>query len=148
MRNNDQTAHMNSLTCFLFFFCLYGHNSVCFMRWQIWCPIYSWAATWENQQSAYAKTKAQISFTVTAKLISAFVFATRIEQFLYFLNPKFLASSLFLWLYRLVCVRPDRKPKLLVFSCGCSIKTVVSLFLQLYWWCKLYNLLVVKCYQY
>ena len=28
-----------------------------------------------------AKTKAQISFAVTAKLISAFVFATRIEQF-------------------------------------------------------------------
>ena len=30
--------------------------------------------------SAYAKTKAQISFAVTAKLISAFVFATRIVQ--------------------------------------------------------------------
>ena len=35
---------------------------------------------------AYAKTKTQISFTVTAKLISAFVFATRIVQFLYFLS--------------------------------------------------------------
>ena len=33
---------------------------------------------------AYAKTKTQI----TAKLISAFVFATRIVQSLYFLNPK------------------------------------------------------------
>ena len=31
---------------------------------------------------------------VTAKLISAFVFATRIVQFLFFLNPKFQASSL------------------------------------------------------
>ena len=30
---------------------------------------------------------------VTAKLISAFVFATRIEQSLFFLNPKFQASS-------------------------------------------------------
>ena len=30
---------------------------------------------------------------VTAKLISAFVFATRIVQSLYFLNPKFQASS-------------------------------------------------------
>ena len=29
---------------------------------------------------AYAKTKTQISFAVTAKLISAFVFATRIVQ--------------------------------------------------------------------
>ena len=34
---------------------------------------------------AYAKTKAQISFAVTAKLISAFVFATRIVQFLFYL---------------------------------------------------------------
>ena len=40
----------------------------------------------KTQIFAYAKTKAQISFAVTAKLISAFVFATRIVQFLYFLN--------------------------------------------------------------
>ena len=32
---------------------------------------------------AWAKTKAQISFAVTAKLISVFVFATRIVQRLY-----------------------------------------------------------------
>ena len=30
----------------------------------------------ENQHFAYAKTKTQISFAVTPKLISAFVFAT------------------------------------------------------------------------
>ena len=53
---------------------------------------------------AYAKTKMQISFAVTAKLISVFVFATRIVQSLYFLNPKFQASSHLLWLYSLVCV--------------------------------------------
>ena len=41
----------------------------------------------------YAKTKTQISFAVTAKLISAFVFATRIVQSLYLLNTKFQASS-------------------------------------------------------
>ena len=69
-----------------------------------------WAASWENQQSAHAKTKAQISFAVTAKLISAFVFATRIVQFLLYLTPKFQASSSFLCLYRPVCVGPDRKP--------------------------------------
>ena len=50
----------------------------------------------EKTGFAYAKTKAQISFAVTAKLISAFVFATRIVQFLFFLNPKFQASSLLL----------------------------------------------------
>ena len=59
---------------------------------------------------AYAKAKAQISFTVTAKLISAFVFATLIVQFLFFVNPKFQASSLLLRLYRSVCVRLGRKP--------------------------------------
>ena len=42
------------------------------------------------------------SFAVTAKLISAFVFATRIVQFLFYLNPKFQASSSFLCLYRFV----------------------------------------------
>ena len=41
----------------------------------------------------YTKIKTQISFAVTAKLISAFVFAIRIIQSLYFLNPKFQASS-------------------------------------------------------
>ena len=49
---------------------------------------------------AYAKTKTQISFAVTAKLISAFVFATRIVRSLYFLNTEFQASSCtapFMW---------------------------------------------------
>ena len=41
----------------------------------------------------YAKTKMQISFAVTVKLISAFVFATWLVQFLYFLNTKFQAVS-------------------------------------------------------
>ena len=44
------------------------------------------------------------------KLISAFVFATRIVQFLYYLNPIFPASSHLLCLYRSVYVGPDRKP--------------------------------------
>ena len=56
------------------------------------------------------ETKTQISFAVTAKLISAFVFASRIVQFLFYLNPKFQASSSFLCLYRLACVGPVRKP--------------------------------------
>ena len=65
---------------------------------------------------AYAKTKTQISFAVTAKLISAFVFATRKVQSLYFLNPKFQASSRLLWLCSPVCVGPGRKPRRPVFS--------------------------------
>ena len=45
-----------------------------------------------HEKIAYAKTKAQISFAVTVKLIDAFVFATRVVQFL-FLNLKLPASS-------------------------------------------------------
>ena len=44
------------------------------------------------------------------QLISAFVFTTRIEQLLIYLNLKFQASSSFLCLYRPVCVGPVRKP--------------------------------------
>ena len=59
----------------------------------IFIKTHNWAASWENQQSAYAKTKTQSSFAVTAKLISAFVFATWIVQYLSFLNTKFQDSS-------------------------------------------------------
>ena len=58
---------------------------------------------------AYAKIKAQISCAVTAQLISAFVFANRIVQSLYYLNPKFQASSHLLWLNSMVCVGSGRK---------------------------------------
>ena len=53
---------------------------------------------------------------VTAKLISAFVFATRIVQYLLSLNTKFQASSHLLRLYSPVCVGPGRKPRRPVFS--------------------------------
>ena len=44
---------------------------------------------------ANAKKKPQISFAVTAKLISAFVFATWIVQSLYYLNSKFKPLAVF-----------------------------------------------------
>ena len=69
-----------------------------------------WAVSWENQIFVYAKTKTQISCTVTAQLICAFVFATWMVQSLYFLNPKFQAVSHLLWLYSPVCVGPGWKP--------------------------------------
>ena len=59
-----------------------------------------------DENIAYAKTKAQISFAVTAKLISAYLFATWIAQFLYFLNPKFPTSCHLQCLYSSVCVGP------------------------------------------
>ena len=39
-----------------------------------------------------------------------FVLGTRIVQFLFYLNPKFQASSSVLRLYRPVCVGPVQKP--------------------------------------
>ena len=62
----------------------------------------------------YAKTKA-----VTARLISTFVFATQIVQFLLYLYPKCQDSSFLLWMYRPVCVGPGRKPGRPVFSRRC-----------------------------
>ena len=59
-------------------------------------------------------------YAVTAKLISAFVFAPWIEQSLFYLDPKFQASSHLLWLYSLVCVGPGRRPRRPVFSQHCS----------------------------
>ena len=53
---------------------------------------------------------------LTAKLISAFVFATRIVQSLYFLYTKFQATSHLLYLNSLVCNGPGRKPRRPVFS--------------------------------
>ena len=57
------------------------------------------------------KIKTQISFAVTAKLISAFVFASQIVQSLFFQNLKSQASSYLLLLYSLVCVGPGWKPE-------------------------------------
>ena len=52
-----------------------------------------------------------ISFAaVTTKLINAFVFATRIVIFLFFLNLKSQASSHPLRLYRPVSLGPGGKP--------------------------------------
>ena len=50
------------------------------------------------------------------KLISAFVFTTRLVQSLYFLNTKFHACSYVLRLHSTVCVRPGQNPKVLVLS--------------------------------
>ena len=56
-----------------------------------------------------------ISCAVSAQLISTIVFATEIEQFLYFLNLKFEAFTYLLWLYSLVCVGPGAKSRRQVF---------------------------------
>ena len=54
----------------------------------------------------HMRKQTQISFAVTAKVISAFVFATRIVQSIYFLNPKIQASIHLLGLYSPVFVGP------------------------------------------
>ena len=49
-------------------------------------------------------------------LTGAFVFTIRIVHSLYYLCPKFQASSHLLWLYSPVYVGPSRKPRRPVFS--------------------------------
>ena len=55
-------------------------------------------------------------------VLRGFSLATQIVRSI-FLNPKFQASSFLQSLYSLVCIRPARNPKLLVFSCTCSAVT-------------------------
>ena len=73
---------------------------------------------------------------VPAQLISAFIFARQTEQLLFFLNTKFQASSSLLCLYRLICVRPGRKPQRPIFSrrstrSGVDEKFVYDAFFQI-----------------
>ena len=72
------------------------------------------------------KSKTQKSCALTAQLISAFGFALRIVQSLYYLNPKFQTPSYLLWLYNPVCVAPGRNPQRPVFSQRGSIITDVE----------------------
>ena len=51
------------------------------------------------------------------------LFAKKIVQSLFFLNPKFQASSYLLWLYGPVCVGPGRKPQKHVFL-GCGLNMI------------------------
>ena len=53
---------------------------------------------------------------VTAKLISAFVSAARLERSIYFLNSIFQASFHLLWLNSPIYVGPGRKARRPVFS--------------------------------
>ena len=62
-------------------------------HWLVKAHAINRASAPENQQSAYAKTKTQISCAVTAQLISVFVFASQIGKSP-FLNPEFSSFSL------------------------------------------------------
>ena len=60
--------------------------------------VYNMSRIMRKPVFEYAKTKAPISCAVTVQLTSDFVFATKIEQPMYFLNLKFQASNHILWL--------------------------------------------------
>ena len=62
------------------------------------------------------RKQTQISFAITREADQRLVFATRKVQSIYFLNPKFQASSLLLWQYSPLCVGPGQKPRRPVFS--------------------------------
>ena len=64
----------------------------------------------EKTTFCICENKGADQLRITAKLISPFVFATWIVQFLYFLNPKFPVSSHVLFLYSSVSVGSVWKP--------------------------------------
>ena len=68
------------------------------------------------------------------QLISAFFSAIRMVQPLYYLNPKFQASSNLLWLYSPVCVGPGRNSRRPVFSQRGSYDCVYSLSKDIMYW--------------
>ena len=67
-------------------------------------------ACFQNMSHHMGKPTICIGENKGADQLRAFVFATRIVQFLFYLNLKFQASSCLLCLYSLVCVGPVRKP--------------------------------------
>ena len=84
------------------------------------CGMLKYEPRYEKTGFLHMLKQTQISFTVTAKLISAFAFTSQIVQSLFFLKLKFPASSHLLWLYSPVCIRPGWKPQRPVFSCRSS----------------------------
>ena len=88
------------------------YNIVCYIKIiNGYCTYLVWAIG--KPTACISEIKTQISFAVMAKLISAFVFATKLVQsfYMYFLNSRFQASKHPLWLCSPVCVRPERKPQ-------------------------------------
>ena len=66
-----------------------------------------------------------------------FVFAIRIVQSLYYLNPKFQAFSHFLWLYSPVCVGPGshNEAHLLALMLQCVIQCTIWRLYMTYVYC-------------
>ena len=64
-----------------------------------------------HEKTRFLHVRKQRRRSATIHLISAFTVAALIVQSLYFLNPKFQASSHLLWLHSPVCIRPGQKPQ-------------------------------------
>ena len=91
--------------------------------------LYARYCQWDEETEFSVQYNMRRSFEPeTAQLISAFVFATQIVHFLYYLNPKFQVFSHFLWLYSRVCVGPGRKPRGPVFAQRGSFQRTFNLF--------------------
>ena len=92
------------------------HNlrKICILHGRVFVMCLKWLQEDLNinnlNKLRHQKTKAQISCAVTAQLISALVFTVDIVQILFFLNLKSQGSSLLLWPYSPICIRPVWKP--------------------------------------
>ena len=100
-----------------------------------------WAVSWKKKKNGSLPLQKQSLRPAD----QCFVFATRIVQSLFFLNPKFQASSFHLWHYMPVCVRlgwKSRRPffffLFFVFlsrlKWGYEVLTYCGAFIEHAWW--------------
>ena len=64
-----------------------------------------------KKRFAFAFDEGADQLCISSQLIGVFVFVLRLVLFLFFLDPKFQASSHRLWLQRPGCVIPGQKPR-------------------------------------
>ena len=87
--------------------CIYVKNLILCNREYMYLPVLEPC----HEKTWFLHIQKQRRRSASLQPCSAFIFATEIEQTLYFLNLKFQASIHLLWLYSPVCDGPSRKPR-------------------------------------
>ena len=106
-----------------FFLIFVAGDNLCLKALLIKAPILSFIGYYKNDvfrkrsitrrkpDFCLCKNKGTDQLCRNCQLISAFVFATQILQWLFFFNPKFQPFSHLLYVHMPICVRPCREPR-------------------------------------
>ena len=78
---------------------------------QVWCNFWYMSIVVRKQAFCMCKIKDPDQFCGSWQADQHLYFRSRILKSLYFLNPKFQASTSLLWLYSPVCVGHVKNPK-------------------------------------